>query len=424
MSFQSKRASASEPKEPDPPFLASAHRKLLSEILDSLTQGTQFLALTGAPGVGKTTMAATIYEELNKRSGLVGRIDDRCGTGIHLRTIMSQFLGKPEAEIDDDDVEQLFYAMTGHGSSRDKLTLIIDNAERLLPDALAYLRLLASVALECMPQIVFIGGPSFLEIADQLTEPGFRELATARFVLEPHNPAQTSGADDQLISSPCHTFSSGLASEATITDSRKRATEVEATATQLESGTASPVADQLGQRLELGIKTITRSVPAHDVPALLPELIIQRPNRSLTRIATAAAAVVGTIGAAAYWLAPFGVDRSSPARRTAAWHQDIAQVNPPASPGAGIQVRLPFSASAVGAQSDAPNFASTSEFPIITFVPMSGNPSAFTTPQIRPRAHKTPARVGTVPSQELPDDHVNPATSGTWLFPPNANGGG
>ena len=424
MSFQSKQASASEPMEPDPPVLVSAHRKLLTEILDSLMQGTQFLALTGAPGVGKTTMAAAIYEELNKRSVLVGRIDDRSGTGIHLRTIMSQFLGKPEAEIDADDVEQLFHAMTGHGSSRERLTLIVDDAERLLPDALAYLRLLASVALECMPQIVFIGSPSLLEIADQLTEPGFRELTTARFVLEPRNSAQTSGAAEHLISSPSDTLRPGLASEATIADSRKRAIGVEATARQLESGTASPVADQLGPRLELGIKATTRSVPAHDVPALLPELIIQRPNRSFARIAIAAAAVVGTIGVAAYWLAPFGVDRSSPARRAAAWHQDIAQANPPASPGAEIQVRLPFSASALQAQSDAPNFDSTSEFPVVTFVPMSGNPSALATPQIRPRARMTPARAGPVPPRELPGDHVSPTTSGTWLFPPNANGGG
>src|SRR5262249_20655151 len=108
LSSQSNQLYPAEPVEPDGFLLVSAHRKLLTEIIDSLMQGTRFLALTGGPGVGKTTMAATIHDELNRRRVLVGRVDDRCGTGIHLRTIMSQFFGKPEAEIDADDVEHLF----------------------------------------------------------------------------------------------------------------------------------------------------------------------------------------------------------------------------------------------------------------------------------------------------------------------------
>ena len=148
----------SELTEPDRLVLVGAHRKLLDEIVDSLMQGTQFLALTGAPGVGKTTMAAAIHEELNKRSVLVRRVDGCHGTGIHLRTIMSQFLGKPEADVDADDVERLFYAMTERETPNERLALIIDDAERLLPDALAYLRLLVSVAPERMPQIVSRAG--------------------------------------------------------------------------------------------------------------------------------------------------------------------------------------------------------------------------------------------------------------------------
>ena len=61
-----------QPTEPGRLALASARLSLLAEIVDSLMQGTQFIALTG-PGVGKTIMASAIHEELSKRlSGSVG----------------------------------------------------------------------------------------------------------------------------------------------------------------------------------------------------------------------------------------------------------------------------------------------------------------------------------------------------------------
>ena len=156
---------------------------------------------------------------------------------------------------------------------------------------------------------------------------------------------------------------------------------------------------------------------------LLPDLIIQRQNRSGARIASAAAVVVGTIGAAAYWLAPFGIDRIWTEGRAAVGPRDGAEAAPPLAPDATIQVRLPFSATALQDQSDAPNFDSASEFQAATFVPMSASPGVLATPRIRPRAHMAPARAETVPSLKPPDDHVSPASSGTWLFPPNANGG-
>ncbi len=182
-----------------------AHRKLLDEIVDSLMEGTQFVALTGTTGVGKSTMAAAIHEALNKHFVHVRRVDGCRGTGIHLRAIMSQFLDKPEADVGADDVERLFYVMTERKTPDERLALIIDDAERLLPDALAYLRLLVSVAPERMPQIVFIGAPSFWDTAGQLTEAGFKDLITARFVLEPLNATETFEATEQVISALCHT---------------------------------------------------------------------------------------------------------------------------------------------------------------------------------------------------------------------------
>ena len=181
-------------------ILAGARSRLLAEIVDTLVQGTQFIALTGVPGVGKTMMAAAIREELSKRSVSVRWVDGGGGSGIHLRTIMSQVLGKPETDIDDGDIEQLFDAMTEREAPIQRLVLIIDDAEQLLPDAIGYLRLLASVAMERMPQILFVGDLSFWDTADQAAQAGFEDLIRARFELEPLSPREACAAAQRLIS--------------------------------------------------------------------------------------------------------------------------------------------------------------------------------------------------------------------------------
>jgi type II secretory pathway predicted ATPase ExeA len=407
LSVQPGYPSALEPTEPGRLVLVGSHRKLLDEIVDSLMEGTQFLALTGARRVGKTTMAAAIHEELNKRCVLVRRVDGCHGTGIHLRTIMSQFLGKPEADVDADDAEQLFEAMTDRESPNERLALIIDDAERLLPDALAYLRLLASVAPQRMPQIVFIGDLSFWDIADQLTEARLKDLITAHFVLELLNPTET-----------FDTTQASIDAVATQRDQTQlTAAVVDAAATRL-GRTPSPVPNGLTPRLELGITAATTTpVHAHDVPSVVPELNMQHTNRSVARITSAAAVVVVAVSATTYWLTPLGIDRIWTERRTAVGHRDGAQVALPAPRDSTLQVRLPFSASALRAQSEAPDFDSENALPIITFVPTPGS-------QIRAGADRPIAKAGTERSQDRPGDNARPPSKGIWLFSPNANGGG
>lgn len=173
-------------------------RELLIEIVDNLVHGAQFVAVTGEPGAEKTVIAAEIREELSKRSVSVRSVDGRGGSGIALRAIMSQVLGKPEADIGSEDIEQLFDAMTERDAADERLVLIIDDAELLLSDAIAYLRLLASVAMQRMPQIVFIGDASFWDIAARTA--GFTELITARFELAPLSRSQTCIATEEPVS--------------------------------------------------------------------------------------------------------------------------------------------------------------------------------------------------------------------------------
>ena len=379
---------SSQPTEPDRLAPLSAHRSLLAGIIDSLLLGTQFIALTGAPGVGKTIMASTIREELSKRSVRVRWIDGGGGGGIHLRTIMFQFLGKPECDVDPDAIERLFDAMTEREAPDEGLVLIIDDAEQLLPDAIGYLRLLASVARERMPQIVFVGEPSFWDIADQAAQAGFSNLITARFELEPVSLEETGAArlEDEVVA-------------------------------LLDGGVAS----QSVHRPEL---QLARPVVAHTRPPFIPAMNTLRWDGITARMAGAAAVLVAGICAAAYWWAPLGVERIWAEARTAS---ELRSAVESASPDTTIIVRLPFSALTLQAQSDTPDVESASTPQVTASVAASEiiEPPVLVAQQIgaATATHRRAARSATVQTRGTIGGYVTHANKGIWLFSPNANGG-
>ena len=65
------------------------------------------------------------------------------------------------------------------------LYLIIDDAELLGTDVLGYFRLLWSIAMEEMPQIVFVGRTSFWDAPEHPSRADIRELITDRRELAP-----------------------------------------------------------------------------------------------------------------------------------------------------------------------------------------------------------------------------------------------
>jgi len=381
--------------------LMSARWRLLAEIVDTLMKATPFVALTGPPGVGKTILAGMIQKELSKRSVNVQWVDGGGGSGIHLRTIMVQFFGKPpETDVDADDIERLFEVMTERAAPNARLALIIDDAEQLLPDALGYLRLLASIAKERMPQIVFVGNPSFWQIAGQAAEGGFADLITARFELGLLSPQETRTTAEQLMAAlslargpvldPCALEavvqrSEGLISrlvptlETVETIARERhqirvtTAVVDAATARLESKIAIPLDGSFAPQLELGSGAIVGPVVASTAPekgtnaangtsrALIPSLNTHR-DRSFMRIAGAVAVMVGAIGVAIYWLTPFGIDRIWAERQTALWYQGDVE---PVSVSTIIMVQLPTSAVALQVQSGSSE-AESSNAPSVT----------------------------------------------------------
>jgi hypothetical protein len=358
--------------------LASTRGRALEEIVDSLMQGTQFVALTGSPGAGKTVMATAIHQELCTRSVSVRWVDGRGGSSIPLRVIISRVLGKPETDVGADDIEELFDAMTEREAAHGRLALIIDDAERLLPDAVGYLRLLASVAMDRMPQIVFVGDPSFWDVAAKAA--GFEKLITARFELASPSAAviHNQGAAERLVRP-----SDGL----------------------------------VGRR-----GSLIAALRASGAIGLRAALDLARNNlhwgRSVAGMAGVAAMVIGVTAMPAYKLATVGVARVSPVE------QPIPLGKPLATDSASmVVIRLPPATQAPSGISEPGS--STQLITASAVAPDLFEPRSFPSRQIGyggTDLHR-PAKVKTAQKQLPFTGYTTGSTNGTWLFPANVNSG-
>src|SRR5271165_4840054 len=116
-----------------------------------------------------------------------------------MSSIAAQILGEPEAGLNDDDIERLFDVMTIREPD-ERFALIVDDAECLQADAIGYLRLLAILAKDTMPQIVFVGRSEFWD-TEYAVRSELRQWITRRWELTRLSPDETREFIEQTVAS-------------------------------------------------------------------------------------------------------------------------------------------------------------------------------------------------------------------------------
>ncbi|MGH7173305.1 MAG: ExeA family protein [Gemmataceae bacterium] len=155
------------PATPDPAryYPSTSHERAIARLLGGLADGEGVLALTGAPGTGKTLLCHCLLERLGSRSSIVFLTNSHVGNRAGLLAAILFDLSLP---YEGRGEQEMRLALTDHllrgyeqgcGS-----ILILDEAQHLTPDLLEELRLLGNLEARSGKalQVVLVGQPALM----------------------------------------------------------------------------------------------------------------------------------------------------------------------------------------------------------------------------------------------------------------------
>jgi general secretion pathway protein A len=151
---------------PDPEFLylSPSHKEAMSAIIYGITQKKGFVAITGAVGVGKTTILRSYLETTDKKHLKLIYIFNTKLTFKELVTTIYQELGlQIEGTGILEMVNRLNEVLIEEYKQGNTVVLIIDEAQNMPVDTLESLRMLSNLetSKDKLIQIVLVGQPEF-----------------------------------------------------------------------------------------------------------------------------------------------------------------------------------------------------------------------------------------------------------------------
>ena len=176
-------------------FMSPRHRDALAHLLYGVGAGGGFILLTGEVGTGKTTINRCLLEQLPDNTDIAIILNPALSAAELLASACDELgidYGDGSASLKTLTDRLHSFLLENHVRGRNTV-LLIDEAQHLDFEVLEQIRLLTNLETnsEKLLQIILIGQP---ELAQMLARPELRQLnqrITARYNLEPLNPAET-----------------------------------------------------------------------------------------------------------------------------------------------------------------------------------------------------------------------------------------
>ncbi|HEY7427562.1 MAG TPA: AAA family ATPase [Gemmataceae bacterium] len=178
------------PATPDPTryYPATSHERAIARLLGGLDDGEGVLALTGAPGTGKTLLCHCLLERIGARTNIAFLTNSHAGSRAGLLQAILYDLSLP---YEGRGEQEMRLGLTDHllrgYEQGHSTTLLLDEAQHLTPDLLEELRLLGNLEARWGKaiQVVLVGQPALLETLRRPELTSLRQRLAVRAEVEP-----------------------------------------------------------------------------------------------------------------------------------------------------------------------------------------------------------------------------------------------
>jgi general secretion pathway protein A len=169
-------------------FLSQRHREALAALLYGIEQRKGFIALTGEIGCGKTTICRAMLGKLDRTKTRLALVLNPEFNDLELLQTINAELGLESKSTSKRELLDALNRFLLNEYKNDRnVVLLIDEAQRLPPDALEQVRLISNLETETakLIQIALIGQPELADILDLPELEQLNQRITVRYHIEP-----------------------------------------------------------------------------------------------------------------------------------------------------------------------------------------------------------------------------------------------
>ncbi|MFB3926923.1 MAG: AAA family ATPase, partial [Syntrophales bacterium] len=181
--------------DPDFLFLSKSHKEALGSIIYGIEKRKGFVAITGAVGVGKTTILRSYLEKADKEKIKSIYIFN---PSVSFKSLLKTIHQELEIETRTDDVhemvDQLHRSLIEEFKNGHNVVLVIDEAQNIPIATLENLRMLSNLetSKEKLIQMVLIGQPEFEQMLKKHSLRQINQRIAIRSVILPLTPKESS----------------------------------------------------------------------------------------------------------------------------------------------------------------------------------------------------------------------------------------